>query len=881
MPRSFFVLAGLVLLLGLVAVPAHADDGDAARSSGADRFETAAQVSSDVFDPGEVDRAYLATGFEFADALTAGGPAAVDGSPVLLTREDRLPQATADELDRLGVDELVAVGGSAAIDDAVLDEAEQHVGSVSRVWGQNRYETASELATQLFDADDVDAVYVAYGEDFADALSAVTAAARFDAPLLLTGQASLPATSSDALDQLDPDRVVLAGGTAVIDQGVEAELEEMGIEVDRQSGANRFQTAATLAREHFLGAREIVLANGLDFPDAIPGAAAAARLGSPLLLVTQNDLPAVTSSTIQDLNPRQVRVIGGSAVVSPDVAHDAGAVERTALAPGEVPDFAFLRFDSSASPTIRSAAVGTFDGSVEELSNSHPEEQHSPSAFSPDGEWLLYRRAAEPGVAEEDVEEQVRLVSVEEGSASTRILSDGDERDCSLSNLHFDPTGEQVAFVCEDAADDDAESIGISDLDGDTTWIDDAAFQQVRIGEGGELFVVRDAGDGEELRERDLTSPEAEGDLIHSVDEGTLQNLQVSDDGSQIAMTHVRGDSTTRGDDASILVIDLDTGSVTELLADADGDAAMDEHQLRDWHPDGDQVLVATGGYDGSGESTLRLVSIADDTDQTIVAEPRHLDEDTINRAEVSPDGGFVFYSNPNRSGSVFNRPSVWLYDLESEQRTTVDLPSGFGGPGLPLLNPAAFADGGPNIATSSECFETDTGTTFDGSNQAVDEPRADVVEVCVEYGADEVEISTQVDEPTDPLSDAGWAQAPDDSDAPWTSVVHDLNVTGEEFGPTNYSVTYRLIEFEGTERLDVRVDNHDENIAEWCTDDSDGSYEDGWYVVTLGTDECFDEPDSIGVSTLMTYRTGPSADAFARDRHPGQDGFFDAVAAP
>lgn len=689
------VVAGLAIAGAAVgaAIPAAAE---ALRSSGDDRYETAAALSNDVFDADDVDTAYLATGADFADALTAGGPAARDGSPVLLTRQGGIPEATADELDRLDLEEIIVVGGTAVIDPAVEDEAADLADSARRIAGDNRFETADDLAAEFFDAEDTDVVFMAFALDFPDALPAVTAAARFDAPLLLTGETAVPDSTMDTLRDLDPSRVVIAGGPAVIDSAVDQQIGAEVDQVDRQFGANRYETAARLALDQFTGAREILLANGTDFPDAIPGAAAAASLDAPLLLLTPDAVPAATEGAIATLNPRTVRGVGGPAVIPDTVLDAADAIERSALDPGETPDYAFLRFNPDVSPTIRSTAIGTIDGRAEELSNMRPGEQHTPADFSPDGDWLAYDRDADPDTDVGDIDTEVRIVSLAEGSAETRVLSDGDGRDCDFGNIHFSADGQQVAFECVDEADDDRTWIGVSDLEdgGETRWVEEPDTLTARFAEGDDLLVVLDDGDGERLELRDVADPEAAGEVLDSVNEGILADLRVSDDGSQLAMTHIRDDEVgTRDADASIRVVDLNGGGVTELLADADGDAALAAHQLFGWHPDGEQVLVGTGGI-GDAEQ-LALVSLDDDTDQTVIVTAEDLIEDTINRADVSSDGDRVLYADAAQlSGTTLHRPNAWIADADGSDRTELELPDGFGGPANPLLNPnAPFGD--------------------------------------------------------------------------------------------------------------------------------------------------------------------------------------------
>ncbi|MCJ7479138.1 MAG: cell wall-binding repeat-containing protein [Candidatus Nanohaloarchaeota archaeon QJJ-7] len=63
----------------------------------------------------------------------------------------------------------------------------------------------------------------------------------------------------------------------------------------------------------------VVLASTENYPDALVGSAAAAKIGSPVLLTEKEEVPEDTMQTMQELEPSEVKVIGGPAVVSSDV----------------------------------------------------------------------------------------------------------------------------------------------------------------------------------------------------------------------------------------------------------------------------------------------------------------------------------------------------------------------------------------------------------------------------------------------------------------------------------------------------------------------------------------------------------------------------------
>ena len=111
---------------------------DVDRLAGGDRAATAAAISAATFASG-APVAYVATGDDFADALSGGPAAAAEGGPVLLVNKDGIPADTATELARLDPGWIVVLGGAAAISDDVVEQlAAMTDGTVTRLAGADR-----------------------------------------------------------------------------------------------------------------------------------------------------------------------------------------------------------------------------------------------------------------------------------------------------------------------------------------------------------------------------------------------------------------------------------------------------------------------------------------------------------------------------------------------------------------------------------------------------------------------------------------------------------------------------------------------------------------------------------------------------------------------
>lgn len=188
-----------------------------------------------------------------------------------------------------------------------------------RLDGPDRYATAVAISRASFAAP-VDAVFLASGESFPDALAGGPAAARLEAPLLLTQHDEVPDVVWTELARLQPGTVYLLGGTGAVTPAVADELVARGYTVDRLSGLDRYATAAAVAATWPTGIGTVYLASGLSFPDALSGGAAAANNRAPVLLTGPTSLAPATRTALQTLTPDRVVVLGGTGVISTAVA---------------------------------------------------------------------------------------------------------------------------------------------------------------------------------------------------------------------------------------------------------------------------------------------------------------------------------------------------------------------------------------------------------------------------------------------------------------------------------------------------------------------------------------------------------------------------------
>jgi putative cell wall-binding protein len=265
----------------------------------------ALRLSQATFDDGTVDEVLLATDAAFADALASGTLQGSD-TPLLLTAPEDLLADVEAEIDRLGAQAATILGGVDAIDEDVAEELEDTGIDVARLAGPTRIETAIEVASAAPESSTaiVARGFSSQGDDtqaFADALAAGAWAAAEGWPILLTQTDALSPATRDAIEAGGVERVVLLGGEAALSAEIADELEALEVDVDRVSGATRFDTAVAVAAQRGFAsaveAERVILVEGQADDAWAAGFAAAAHgalASAPVVLANGEGLPPAT-----------------------------------------------------------------------------------------------------------------------------------------------------------------------------------------------------------------------------------------------------------------------------------------------------------------------------------------------------------------------------------------------------------------------------------------------------------------------------------------------------------------------------------------------------------------------------------------------------------
>jgi putative cell wall-binding protein len=289
------------------------------RVAGADRVDTSVQVSKQAY-PNGARVVYLASGWNFPDALVATPAAARLGGPVLLAPAWGISASVRAEIQRLAPDRIVVVGGPAALGPELQQSLTGLAPTITRIAGGDRFDTARKIVADAFGGTSVSNLYIASGVGFPDSLSASAAAGATGTPVLtvLGWAGTLDADTVSTIRSLHPAKITVVGGTASVSAGISSQLSGIATTA-RIGGGDRFGTSQLLAQSVYSSSPSVYVASGVDFPDALVGSGLAAAANRPLLLSTVGCVPQTVTSSMASWHSTAVTVIGGPNSLAPAV----------------------------------------------------------------------------------------------------------------------------------------------------------------------------------------------------------------------------------------------------------------------------------------------------------------------------------------------------------------------------------------------------------------------------------------------------------------------------------------------------------------------------------------------------------------------------------
>lgn len=193
--KTSYIIGGLGVVSMNVQKQLQAKNIHVDRLYGENRFQTSTWVANQMNDPKTpLSKIFLATGYDFADAVIASSYAAKKGIPIVLVPKDY-------------EDNYLRLTGSLNIDshtqtyslgdtDEISWDVTSHYPNFSVIAGSDKYERNLSFTFTFSNELDFTTTYIATGDDFPDALTGATLAAQSSSPILLVGKELSPFTET-------------------------------------------------------------------------------------------------------------------------------------------------------------------------------------------------------------------------------------------------------------------------------------------------------------------------------------------------------------------------------------------------------------------------------------------------------------------------------------------------------------------------------------------------------------------------------------------------------------------------------------------------------------------------------------------------------------
>lgn len=300
-------VAALAIACMIPAGVSSANVENVSRIAGEDRIATSIEISKAMFN--ESDNVVLASGYNFADALSAGQLAAALNAPLILS-SDQLDSRTSDEIAKLKPRNIYIVGGETALSSNIEESVKSVVNDINieRLKGNDRYETSVKVMEKTKEFVDAEYLLIASGKNFPDALSATSFMADHKALMVLSDGNSYPKS--------DLQEIAIGGVN---------QLPLNGFTGERIAGNDRYQTALAIARRSFENNESAILANSKVFADSLSAVSVAKNYKAPIILTDNENLTQSTKSYLENMN--SVTIIGGEKSVSSNIFSNPTAEE--------------------------------------------------------------------------------------------------------------------------------------------------------------------------------------------------------------------------------------------------------------------------------------------------------------------------------------------------------------------------------------------------------------------------------------------------------------------------------------------------------------------------------------------------------------------------
>lgn len=294
---------------------ANFDANKQIRLAGSDRYETAYAVAEQMkLNKGEskFKNVVVASGDNYPDALSGNYLAFTKNAPMLLTNQYEVDNTAEYIKNSIEPNGTVYILGQTSAVPASLEQKLRGI-NIKRIGGSDRFETNLLILKEA--RVHGEELIVCSGLNFPDAVSASAA----NRPILLADD-KLSVSQKNYLSTIDPLKVYFIGGDKAVPKAVRDEFTGNTV---RLAGSDRFETSRLIAENLFPSHQDrVILASGLNFPDALVGGAFNQDTRVPVLLVGPDFADAYNAKKfVSENGTKSLILLGGKLSISDEIAN--------------------------------------------------------------------------------------------------------------------------------------------------------------------------------------------------------------------------------------------------------------------------------------------------------------------------------------------------------------------------------------------------------------------------------------------------------------------------------------------------------------------------------------------------------------------------------
>ncbi|NBG88875.1 S8 family serine peptidase [Isachenkonia alkalipeptolytica] len=223
------------------------------------------------------------------------------------------------------------------------------IDKIVRFGGYNRYHTAGLIAKEYF-GEGVDRVILARGDtingepQITNALIASSITGVLDVPILLTRPDVMPEDTLNAINEMNPQEVLILGDYTEVSMNIEKVLQEK-YAIKRINEHSSDRVAKVIALMHSKRHNKAFIVGEDALADALSISTVASNTGIPILLAQKNRIPEATKAVIEKSAIEELYIIGGDTVISESTEKELNQLVKG----GVTRIWGLNRFETSAS----------------------------------------------------------------------------------------------------------------------------------------------------------------------------------------------------------------------------------------------------------------------------------------------------------------------------------------------------------------------------------------------------------------------------------------------------------------------------------------------------------------------------------------------------